>query len=319
MSSNTRLYFPIESVKNTFSKVSLNSYYKVAFPLSDRAAGNAGLVSWLRAAGIYDTAESNGLDPIEVIELLCAGTVLPGPNFKTTDTIGNRQGVIEKYPILRQYPELTMTFYVDNNHKIIRFFEEWINFINPLYSGDGVVTSSEAGQDYPVAGNENNFMKFRYPNTYCQRILVTKFEKDLNTTTRVNDTTIQSYNSGYLSYEFIQAYPSNIIVSPVSYQASELLTFTVNFNYSRYIIRRNLSAVKQYHSSITVPDVPTGNVLQGFEEFSGAQPFDTSRFSRTVTNEYYNNGIIRGNTPSQQIQGPGQRPQDATNFGRGIA
>lgn len=294
MSSNTRLYYPIEKIRNTFSKVSLNTFYKVAFPLSDRSAGNAGLVSWLKTAGIYDTIDSEGLDPIEAIELLCSGTVLPGPNFKTTDTISNRQGIIEKYPILRQYPELTMTFYVDSNHKIIRFFEEWINFINPLYSGSGVVTSSDQGQDYPVAGNENNFMKFRYPNEYCQRILVTKFEKDLNTTTRVNSQEVRTFNSSYLTYEFVQAYPSNIIVSPVSYQASEILTFTVNFNYSRYIIRRNLAAAKIYESAITVPDSAVRDTLQPNE-----QAFNTDNLGTVLTNEYYNNF--------------GDRRQDATN------
>ena len=294
MSSNTRLYYPIEKIRNTFSKVSLNTFYKVAFPLSDRSAGNAGLVSWFKTAGIYNASDSNGLDPIEAIELLCSGTVLPGPNFKTTDTIGNRQGVIEKYPILRQYPELTMTFYVDNNHKIIRFFEEWINFINPLYSGSGVVTSSDQGQDYPVAGNENNFMKFRYPNDYCQRILVTKFEKDLNTTTRINSQEVRTFNSSYLTYEFIQAYPSNIIVSPVSYQASEILTFTVNFNYSRYIIRRNLAAAKIYESAITVPDSAIQNSLDPNE-----QVFNTSKWRGYSGTEYYNNF--------------GDTKQDATN------
>lgn len=295
MSSNTRLYYPIEKIRNTFSKVSLNTFYKVAFPLSDRAAGRNGLVSWLKTAGIYDVAESNGLDPIEAIELLCSGTVLPGPNFKTTDTISNRQGIVEKYPILRQYPELTMTFYVDNNHKIIRFFEEWINFINPLYSGEGIVTSSEQGQQYPIAGNENNFMKFRYPNEYCQRILVTKFEKDLGTVTRNNSTTVTSFNSSYLTYEFIQAYPSNIIVSPVSYQTSEILTFTVNFNYSRYIIRRNLGAAKQYESKLTVPDVQTRDTLEGF-----GYTFNDAKWQGLLNGpEYYNNF--------------GDTKQDATN------
>jgi hypothetical protein len=295
MSSNTRLYYPIEKIRNTFSKVSLNTFYKVAFPLSNRSAGNAGLVSWLKTAGIYDVAESNGLDPIEAIELLCSGTVLPGPNFKTTDTISNRQGIVEKYPILRQYPELTMTFYVDNNHRIIRFFEEWINFINPLYSGEGIVTSSEQGQQYPIAGNENNFMKFRYPNEYCQRILVTKFEKDLGTVTRKNSTTVTSFNSSYLTYEFIQAYPSNIIVSPVTYQTSEILTFTVNFNYSRYIIRRNLGATKEYESKITLPDVQTRDTLEGF-----GYTFNDAKWQGLLRGpEYYNNF--------------GDTKQDATN------
>lgn len=262
MSSNTRLYYPIEKIRSNLSKVSVNSFYKVAFPLSNRSGAAPGLVSWLKSAGIYDTKDTNGLDPLEAIELMCSGTVLPGPNFKTTDTIGNRQGIIEKYPILRQYPELTMTFYVDSNHKIIRFFEEWINFINPLYSGSGVVSSSSQGQQYPLAGNENNYTKFRYPNEYCQRVMVTKFERDLNTrTTTGNETTV--FNSSFLTYEFIQAYPSNIIVSPVSYQSSEILTFTVNFNYSRYVVRRNLSAAAVYQTQATVPDVAVQDALNG--------------------------------------------------------
>jgi len=244
MSSNTRLYYPIEKIRGALSKVSVNTFYKVAFPLSNRGGGAPGLVNWLRSSGIYDTKDTDGLDPLEHIELLCSGTVLPGPNFKTTDTVGNRQGVIEKYPILRQFPELTMSFYVDKNHKVIRFFEEWINYINPLYSGAGVIPSTSQGQVYPTAGNENNFTKFRYPNEYCQRIMVTKFERDLNT--KQQDTV---FNSSYLTYEFIQAYPSNIIVSPVSYQSSEILTFTVNFNYSRYIVRRTLGSQRTFSGS----------------------------------------------------------------------
>ena len=260
MSSNTRLYYPIEKIRGNLSKVSINTFYKVGFPLSNRSGGAPGLVDWLRSAGIYDTKDTNGLDPLEAIELMCSGTVLPGPNFKTTDTVGNRQGIIEKYPILRQYPELTMSFYVDNNHKIIRFFEEWINFINPLYSGAGVVGSSVQGQTYPLAGNENNYTKFRYPNEYCQRIMVTKFERDLNTKSSSGGQ-INVFNSSYLTYEFIQAYPSNIIVSPVSYQSSEILTFTVNFNYSRYITRRSIGQTASYTPTVSVPDVAVESAL----------------------------------------------------------
>lgn len=305
MSSNTRLYYPIEKIRGALSKVSINTFYKVAFPLSNNGGGAPGLVDWLRTAGIYDAKDANGLDPLEHIELLCSGTVLPGPNFKTTDTVGNRQGIIEKYPILRQYPELTMSFYVDKNHKVIRFFEEWINYINPLYSEAGVVGSAAGGQLYPVAGKENNFTKFRYPNEYCQRIMVTKFERDLNTKTESGqETTV--FNSSYLTYEFIQAYPSNIIVSPVSYQSSEILTFTVNFNYSRYVTRRSLDVQKTFSSAGTITSgdgvLPQASLVDEAVASLGDQP------------------NFLGNTPNELEALRRQAYENSTNgriFGRG--
>ena len=45
-------------------------------------------------------------------------------------------------------------------------------------------------------------------------------------------------NSSYLTYEFIQAYPADLIASPVSYQGSQVLKYTVVFDYMRYITRR---------------------------------------------------------------------------------
>jgi hypothetical protein len=39
-----------------------------------------------------------------------------------------------------------MTFYVDAEYGIIRLFEEWMNFINPLYSTRGrLVTGNPRG------------------------------------------------------------------------------------------------------------------------------------------------------------------------------
>ena len=61
----------------------------------------------------------------------------------------------------------------------------------------------------------------------------TKFEKDLDA---VSSASVA--NSSYLTYEFIQAYPSDLFASPVSYQGSQVLKYTVVFDYMRYITRR---------------------------------------------------------------------------------
>lgn len=255
MSSNQKLYYPIENIRNTFSKVSTTSFYKVAFPI------NGGLKNWLTKTGLYNLKNTDGLDPIEAIELLCSGAVLPGTNLKVTETLGNRQGVLEKYPIFKQYPDLALTFYVDVNHKVIKFFEEWTNYISPLYSSsEGEITPSEAGINPKYAKNESSYFKFRYPNDYTQTIYVTKFEKDLNALQKNSSKNTYTYkNSSLLTYEFVKAYPNNIVASAVSYEGSNILTFTVTFTYSRYFV--NSTKPSGSIQSLTVPDVKVASVI----------------------------------------------------------
>lgn len=255
MSSNRTLYYSIEKIRGTFSKVSITSFFKIAFPLSNNGNGiGGGLLTRLQRAGVLDYNASNGLDPIEHLELLCSSTILPGPSFKASEVIGNRQGIVEKYPLYKQYPELAMTFFVDSNHKIIRFFEEWTNFINPLYGNSGAEADSLSnGQIGSDASSENSYYRLRYPDQYTQNILVTKFERDLNSIEAVGNQT-RVKNSSYLTYKFIKAYPNNIIASPVSYNGSDILTYTVTFNYSRYIV---LQQPALFGATLTINDATT--------------------------------------------------------------
>lgn len=222
-----RLTRTIESVKNTFSKVSTTTFFNVTFPL------NQTLRTWLSQTGIFDASETDGLDGMEKIELLCSEALLPGPSFKKTEVMGNRQGIRESYPILRALPQLSLTFYVDKDHAIIRFFEGWCNYINPLSYNGEIIESTRREQNDSNAFDNAAIYKFKYPNDYCQHILVTKFEKDLEA---VSSASVA--NSSYLTYEFIQAYPADLIASPVSYQGSQVLKYTVVFDYMRYITRR---------------------------------------------------------------------------------
>lgn len=264
MSSNQTLHYPIEKIRRTFSKVSVTSFFKVAFPLSNNDNGlGGGLLNRLAKAGVLDYNASEGLDPLEHIELLCSNTILPGPAFKASEVIGNRQGIVEKYPLYKQYPELAMTFFVDSNHKIIRFFEEWTNYINPLYGNSGrEVSSTPNGQISQDASAENSYYRLRYPDQYTQNILVTKFERDLNSIEADGNQT-RFKNSSYLTYKFIKAYPNNIIASPVSYNGSDILTYTVTFNYSRYIVLQSSPA---FGPSLTINDATTQSSWGDYSE-----------------------------------------------------
>jgi len=233
-----RLTYNIANVLNTFSKVSTTTFFKVTFPIE------GGLKSWLTNVGIYDAAETDGLDGMEKIELLCSEATVPGPSFKSSELIGNRQGVVEKFPLIRAFPELALTFYVDSNHAVIRFFEEWYNYINPLYDENRKIISTRRGQSDNGAYKKASHYKFKYPNEYTQTIQLTKFEKDLKIT-----------NSSYYTYEFIQAFPANIQAAPVSYNGSQVLKYTVVFDYMRYITRRTPG--QSFGDSIGIPDLVT--------------------------------------------------------------
>ena len=127
-----------------------------------------------------------------------------------------------------------MTFYVDSEYGIIRLFEEWINFINPLYNE----TKGRQSSGNPRGGvdrfEDNEFFRFRYPNTYKRPIAVTKFERNF-----VRNTDGNVSNPTMLTYKMLNAYPTNLTALPVTYEGSTITKTTVTFAYDRYVILKN--------------------------------------------------------------------------------
>ena len=71
----------------------------------------------------------------ETYDFLCSQASLPGSTFDMAEISGDRQGVLERFPIRRIYSDFDLTFYVDKEYNTIRLFEEWLNWIDPLNSG----------------------------------------------------------------------------------------------------------------------------------------------------------------------------------------
>ena len=103
---------------------------------------------------------------------------------------------------------------------------EVLEMITP-YVNPGVSTEELDRRCYEYIVNEQNstadnyFYRVNFPKLYQTSIYVKKFEKDYN---RV------------LEYRFLKAYPISINSMPVTYEASQLLKCTVNFNFSRYVV-----------------------------------------------------------------------------------
>ena len=160
--------------------------------------------------------------------LSCAEAALPGTSLATNELLNDHTGVTERHAYRRQYDTTSsFTFYVDHDYKIINFFEKWIGYI---------VNEQNSTAD-------NYFYRVNFPKLYQTSIYVKKFEKDYE---RI------------LEYRFLKAYPISINTMPITYNASELLRCTVNFNFSRYVVEAMNSTPE-----IGLPYFPDGAPIMG--------------------------------------------------------
>lgn len=217
-----------------FGQLSLSSQFKVSLHLVDGGIRN-NVDSWLYNCGLTNSKVRNAK-----YDFYCAEATIPGSIFNTADESGSYQGITEKFPNKRLYNEFTITFYVDNDYKIIRLFEEWMNFINPIYEQGGRIT--ERGNGQGDAKESNNFFRFRYPNSYRRIISITKFERNFREKPETDSGMIG--NIPTITYRMIDAYPVNISGIPVSYEGSTILKATVSFNYSRYVYEYNKGTLR---------------------------------------------------------------------------
>ena len=231
-----RSSFP--GVRELFGELSVTSQFKVTLFLGDTvstANADTDINSWLVSCGVLGSNLFNGnrssLNSLRY-EFMCNETALPGVSMAMAEETGSRQGIVERFPIRRDFPEITMTFYVDAEYGIIRLFEEWMNFINPLYNTNGRLVSGN-----PRGGvgqfDDSQFYRFRYPKTYKRDVAITKFERDIyiDPSTRNVERT-----PSMLTYKFINAMPTNLTALPVTYEGSTITKTTVTFQYDRYVI-----------------------------------------------------------------------------------
>ena len=222
------------SARDIFGSLSLTSQFKVSLHLTNVDAGGSGLMSWLRKSNVITGNQTKNY----VYDFYCAEAVIPGVQFDVTEEMGSRQGTIERFPTRRIFPEFTMTFYVDNEYNLIRLFEEWMNYINPLY-GDinndaGRLPPSPIGQGDDLGKDKTNFFRFRYPDEYKRIISLTKFERNFN-----SDDPKKIKFSPQLTYRMLEAFPTNITAMPLTYEGSQIVKTTVTFQYIRYVMEYN--------------------------------------------------------------------------------
>ena len=246
------LYKKINDAQRDLFPLSLTAEFKVSLNLGfDKSTG--GLSTWLTNCGI-----ANSPQDLARYDFFASDVTLPGASFDMAESMGDRQGTIERFAQRRLYAPLSVSFYVDADFNILRLFEEWMNFMNPIHNSSGRYEGSFQGQN--GYDQRNNYYKFRYPDEYKRNIIVTKFEKDFYQGLNMNETRVGRYaksRSGdglipgsLLMYQFIDTFPSNIVAIPLAYEGTQITKVTVEFQYLRYNTITNNDAQELYSQDI---------------------------------------------------------------------
>ena len=199
---------PISDFLPRFQNVAQSSQFLVKFALPS-SFGGGGLRSYLRRKGVNDRFV------VEDAGLLCSDAVLPGSALASVDSRGDYQGVIERFAHTRNFTQISLEFYVDNEYKSMKFLEHWMEYIT------GAIR--DPAQD-------TYFYQLHYPSEYkSNETRIVKFERNY---------------SQFLEYRFVGLFPISLNSTRVSYQGSQVLKASASFSFDRYICGESTSLAR---------------------------------------------------------------------------
>ena len=270
-----------EDFQTALGAPALSSFYIVNLDLAMGTSNSDGaeesLENWLASCGVTDSPSG-----MRRFSLLATEAILPGTAMSTLTEQGSRQGITERFATQRAYNDIAITYYIPSDYSSLRLFQEWINFMNPLYykggvgGGDDVRLTSGYTSGYPNATDSNSFHRFRYPNEYKKSLTITKFERNVGQTRsalKSFETTPEEERGKFgtfredpndnfelqkkyglfdpeaISYKFINAFPTSIQDVALTYQNSTVLQVTVEFAYDRYVIVTNQGKIGEQDRS----------------------------------------------------------------------
>ena len=195
----------ISDILPKIQNVAQTSNFLVKFALP-----NSELKSHMRRKGINDRfiAEDAGL--------LCYNAVLPGSGMAAVNTVGDYQGMVERFVHTRNFTQVNFEFYVDNEYKSLKFLEHWMEFIT--------------GANRTDVSADTYYFQLNYPDDYKSNdTRVVKFERNY---------------SQFLEYRFVGLFPLTLNSTKVQYGNSQILKATASFSYDRYIAGESSSLAR---------------------------------------------------------------------------
>tara|TARA_Y100000590_G_scaffold360776_1_gene417190 strand:+ start:702 stop:1664 length:963 start_codon:yes stop_codon:yes gene_type:complete len=232
-----------------------NNVYDVWIDFSGK-----GLTRFINQHTFYDKG-GRGSSPGSALALFCSEAILPGSTIETAEVRGLRQGVVQNYATYRSYPDITLTWYTQQDYYTNDVFNAWMEYISPTRLAD-----SRYGDSTRTRRNDKaSFRRLKYPEFYKCNMQITSFSKPVlsqpalgnqfrgrgtqgtdpdgrdfdDPQARVSgpDRSLGNFPSS-ITYYVENLFPTNIVASPLAYGKSELVKTSVTFKYEYYYIDR---------------------------------------------------------------------------------
>ena len=216
-----------------------NNIYDVWIDFSGK-----GLTRFINQHTFYDKG-GRGPSPGSALALFCSEAVLPGSTIETAEVRGLRQGVVQNYATYRSYPDITLTWYSQQDYYTNDVFNAWMEYISPTRLAD-----SRYGDSTRTRRNDKaSFRRLKYPEFYKCSMQITSFSKNLlEKETRLEEKGSPQFPSS-ITYFVENLFPTNIVASPLAYGKAELIKTSVTFKYEYYYIDRTSRAGETFKVS----------------------------------------------------------------------
>jgi len=196
-------------------------------------ASGSGLVDFINQHEFYDRG-GRGSSPGSALSLFCSEAVLPGSTIETAEVRGLKQGVVQNYATYRSYPDVTLTWYSQQDYYTNDIFNAWMEFISPTRIEGGKYGDSSRTRRNDAA----SYRRMKYPSSYKCDMEITAFSKNLlEKETRLEEKGSPQFPNS-ITYYLQNLFPTNIVASPLAYGKSELVKTSVTFKYEYYYVDR---------------------------------------------------------------------------------
>ena len=262
----------ISDILPKLQNVAQTSNFLVKFVLP-----NGGLKSHMRRKGLNDRFV------IEDAGLLCYNAVLPGSALAAVNTVGDYQGMVERFAHTRNFTQVNFEFYVDNEYKSLKFLEHWMEFITGNNSRD--------------MSADTYYFQLNYPDDYKSNdTRVVKFEKNY---------------SQFLEYRFVGLFPLNLNSTRVQYGNSQILKATASFSYDRYICGESSSLARDLGRAFNDLGAAFGN-----NNKDGAVTYgDNDRLNDIIKASSSTGGVLNSDVAKLNTSMTGNVEQVSTAYG----
>lgn len=179
---------------------------------------------------------------VQFVNMMCESTVIPGVALETD--IVHMPGETRSMPVLRDYSTMSLSFYVDKNMAVRRFFDRWIASII-----------------------DQKTRKLSYYDDYISTINI----RTVDVVTA--DPGFKDNSNKYAAYSvtLFEAYPKMLHDIQVSYSSDQIMTLRVDIEYKYWTTNYSENYGDNYGTPSTSSDTnnPSGQTTGNNVKFTG--------------------------------------------------